>query len=248
MIRRSPRARHVWLRFDRDGGLIVVVPRRFDTRRVPEIVESHHDWVQRNTARAASRREARGIASPVSLPEIIVLSSIGQDWTVEYRATSATRVRAVESDGGRLIVSGATVDADACRRALSRWLSRTAHHHLGPMLCELSHAHGFDVPRVAVRMQRTRWASCSRSGTISLNARLIFVSTDLVRHVMLHELCHTRHMDHSAGFWSLLQHLDSGWREHRRELRAAWHGVPSWFVGTTVRHGELTSVNDGATD
>jgi predicted metal-dependent hydrolase len=243
VIRRNPRARHVWLRFDRDGGLIVVVPRRFDARRVPEIVQSNHEWIQRHAERVASRREARGIASPVSLPEVVVLTSIGQEWMVEYRETSATRVRVMEGGVGRIIVVGAIADTEACRMALWRWLRRTAHRCLSPMLCELARENGFATPRLTVRSQRTRWASCSRNGAISLNVRLLFVAPELVRHVMLHELCHTRRMDHSAQFWSLLEGLDPGWKEHRHRLRAAWHLVPTWLIAKSVCQLELATVN-----
>jgi predicted metal-dependent hydrolase len=247
-IRRSQRARHVWLRFDQEGGLVVVVPRKFDIRQVPAIVESHQDRVRRNATRAASRRDAGGIPSPVSLPDSIVLRALGEEWRVKYRATSGTRVKAVECDEGRLIVSGATADAEACRRALLRWLSRSARHRLGPLLREVACEHGFVLPRVTVRAQRTRWASCSRGGVISLNIRLLFAPHDAVRHVMLHELCHTRCMDHSARFWTMLRGLDPGWRERRNELRTAWHEVPSWFWGTSVCHDQLTTANNNAID
>jgi len=246
-IRRSQRARHVWLRFNREGGLVVVVPRRFDARRVPGIVASHHDWVRRNAARAADRCRAGIAGSPAALPELITLLALGEEWRVEYRETSGTRVRAVEGHGGRLVVSGATSDADACRQALSRWLRRSAHRRLGPLLRDVASEHGFALPRITVRTQRTRWASCSRGGAISLNARLLFVTPDLVRHVMLHELCHTRCMDHSANFWGMMRDLDPEWRQHRIELRAAWHAVPPWFIGAEGRQGAVTTVNDSAT-
>jgi predicted metal-dependent hydrolase len=227
-IRKSPRARHVWLRFTDSGELVVVLPRRFDVRRVPGVVASNREWIERAARRMATRRAATPQADPVTLPECIRLVAIGREWTVRYRITESSSVRVVERPGAVLDVSGATRDAEACRMALVRWLYRVANVHLVMRVRDTAAAAGFTVGRIAVRCQRTRWASCSRGGTISLNVRMLFVAPELARHVMLHELCHTVRMDHSTEFWSLLKEHDADWSDHRRRLKAAWREVPAW--------------------
>jgi len=231
-IRRSPRARHVWLRFTGSGELVVVVPRRFDMRRVPGVVESNREWIQRAETRAAAHREASAQADAGALPDRIRLSAVGREFAVEYRATDSSRVSVVECPDGWLVVTGSTGDVEACRNALVRWLHRVAHDALPPLLREIAAGEGFALRRITVRSQRTRWASCSRSGNISLNIRLLFVDPELVRHVMLHELCHTVRMDHSRTFWALLERYDPDWREHRRGLRAEWRRVPGWLTSS----------------
>jgi hypothetical protein len=231
-IRRSQRARHVWLRFTGSGELVVVVPRRFDMRRVPGVVESNREWIQRAEARVAARRVASAQADPCALPDRIHLSATGGEWTVEYRATGAFRVTAVARPDDRLVVTGATGDVEACRAALVRWLYRVARTHLVTRLRETAAEAGFTVGRIAIRSQSTRWASCSRQATINLNVRLLFVDHELVRHVMLHELCHTARMDHSRKFWALLERYDPDWHEHRRRLRAEWKSVPGWLTAS----------------
>jgi len=232
-IRRSPRARHVWLRFTGSGELVVVVPRRFDMRRVPGVIDSNREWIQRAVTRVAARREASADVDVCALPARIHLRAIGREWTVEYRATGATRMTAAERSDSRLVVTGATGDVEACRAALVRWMSRVAKRHLVTRLRETAADAGLTVGRVAIRSQRTRWASCSKSGTISLNLRLLFVAPELVSHVMLHELCHTVRMDHSRKFWALLERYDPDWHEHRRRLRAEWKSVPGWLTAST---------------
>jgi hypothetical protein len=61
---------------------------------------------------------------------------------------------------------------------------------------------------------------------------------------MLHELCHTSRMDHSDQFWSMLERHDPDWRQHRRQLRAAWHDVPLWLTSDVVGSSELTAVKN----
>jgi len=227
-VRRSPRARRVWLRFDREGRLVVVVPRRFDARRVPAIVGAHSDWIERTRSRIeATRRRLQAEPAP-RLPGSIVLPAVGREWKVEYRPTSSSRV-AVLDRGDTLVVSGRTCDPARCRDALLRWLRRVGRSHFAGLTEQLASGNGFRPGRISVRAQRTRWASCSRKASLSLNVRLLFIGPELVRHVVVHELCHTKHMDHSRRFWVCVAHHDPEWRDHRRRLRAAWRSVPRWL-------------------
>jgi hypothetical protein len=202
-------------------------------RRVPGVVESNREWIQRAETRVNARRDASAPADNSALPDRISLPAVGREWNVEYRATGASRVAAVERPDGRLVVAGATGDVEAYRAALVRWLYRVAKAQLVVRVHEIAAEAGFTVGRIAIRSQSTRWASCSRSATISLNIRLLFVDHELVRHVMLHELCHTVRMDHSRKFWALLERYDPDWHEHRRRLRAEWKCVPGWLTVST---------------
>lgn len=75
---------------------------------------------------------------------------------------------------------------------------------------------------VSVRDQTTRWGSCSHSGTLSLNWRLILLPPLIHDHVILHELAHRLHMNHSDRFWNQLAQWDPDWKKHDRELTKRW--------------------------
>jgi len=96
-----------------------------------------------------------------------------------------------------------------------------AARQLPARLLELARAHGFAVAGVSVRNQRTRWGSCSPSGRISLNWRLIHVPPAVCDYVLLHELTHLRHLNHSARFWRELARLCPHHAEARRWLRSS---------------------------
>jgi predicted metal-dependent hydrolase len=100
-------------------------------------------------------------------------------------------------------------------------LRRLAARELPERLDELARQHGFTVAGVSVRNQRTRWGSCSPTGHVSLNWRLIQVPPAVRDYVLLHELTHLRHLNHSVRFWRELARLCPDHAGARRWLRSA---------------------------
>ena len=90
----------------------------------------------------------------------------------------------------------------------------------------------YSVSRVAIRCQRTRWGSCSTRGTVSLNCSLVFLRPEVVHYLFVHELAHTKHMNHSPSFWRLVEKLEPNFRVLDRELLAGWRTVPGWVFKT----------------
>lgn len=104
-----------------------------------------------------------------------------------------------------------------------RVVRRLAETGLGLAVDRLSRRCGVEVGQVSVRDQTTRWGSCSSTGGLSLNWRLVLLPPTLHDHVILHELSHRRHMDHSDRFWKQLEAWDPEWKKHDRELNKRWN-------------------------
>jgi predicted metal-dependent hydrolase len=228
-IRESARAKHARLRVTLSDGLVVVVPAGFDRRRIPGILREHRAWIER----ALKRIETHRAAVPLTdcRPETIELPAIGQIWRVDWRKTDALRVSVAVTGPLRLRVSGPVDDRSLCHTALRRWLIERGRERLIPWTEDLARELGVRVRRTSVRCQRTRWGSYSTKGTISLNAQLLFLPEELVRYVLLHELCHVRHPNHSPRFWNLVRRHEPDTERLRKELRAAWKYVPDWIAG-----------------
>lgn len=223
-LRVSARARYVRLRLTPRTGLEVVIPKGFDSRKVPAILRSRREWLD------SAMRELQSRARPADdecLPATVSLRACGQLWTVDYRQTRSTRV-STRTVAGRIQVTGNISDKRACYAALRRWLLRQAHLELVPWLESLSHTHSLPYKNTRVRMQKTRWGSCSSNGTISINAQLLFLEKHHVEYVLLHELCHTVYMNHSSQFWAMLASLQPAYKSIHQDMREAWQFIPAW--------------------
>ena len=234
-IRESRRARRVSLRITFRGELEVVVPRRFDRARIPDLLAGKRKWIERTAARIM---EERGLIGPHCfdiLPAQIDLPAIGESWAVDYAESGQRGVRLeelppkFEGETGHVLLSGDICDRTSCKQALRKWLRRRAMERLVPWLSDVSEETGLPVSKIGLRGATTRWASCSSRKGISLNSKLIFIPRNLVRYVFLHELAHTAHPDHSGRFWAFLARLEPDCRRLDKEVRKAWKLVPLWM-------------------
>lgn len=226
-IREHPRARRVLVKLVPGQGVEVVVPKRFNTALVPDILEEKRAWIERTRV----RMEAKGIdlsGRIPDLPESIEFRAVDRSYAVNYLDRPG-RVTVTENVT-RLMVRGPLDEPLSIIESLQKFTARKAREALLPRLDGMSKQVGMEYSAMRVRRQKTRWGSCSGRGTISLNAKLLFLPVELVDHLLLHELCHTRQMDHSPQYWALVAQFQSDYVRLEDELRQGNTYVPGWFV------------------
>jgi predicted metal-dependent hydrolase len=202
----------------------VVVPYGFDTAAVPALLEQRSEWVERHLARMA---QLYGDATALEPPRTLELTALGHSYRIDYRQLPSRRNSLRREGAGRLLVSH---DGEGgWRLVLKRWLAREGRDHLVPWLERVSRESGLVYSGVTLRGQRSRWGSCSARGRISLNYGLLFLAPELVHQLLIHELCHTVHLNHSADFWALVARHSPDYRRLEWELRRASHRLPLWF-------------------
>jgi predicted metal-dependent hydrolase len=223
-IRESQKAKRVSLRISATGDLEVVIPPRFDRRKIPAIVQQKQRWIERTTQRLQPPATATDL-----LPETIELVAIAQAWQVDYLQTHELSIKLQPRSSDHLILSGAIGERSFCQTALQQWISHCAKTHLIPWLHNVSQEISLPFAGATIRQQKTLWGSCSGRKTISLNCKLLFLPTQLVRYVLIHELCHTVHMNHSAQFWALVASHEPDYKLLDTQLRSAHQNVPRWM-------------------
>lgn len=228
-LRVSSKAKHVRFQVSVEKGLVVVVPQRFSPSRVSSLVEKNRQWIERALEKAKAFRGPIGPASGLQLPEQISLLALGQTWTVRTSRDDTKPVLVREMPDATLLVQGSIGDAVAWPTAFKKWLTQRAKENLIPWLKRVSDETKLPYSTVTIRQQQTRWGSCSSRGSISLNARLLFLPPELVTYVLVHELCHTRHLNHSPRFWRLVESYLPDYRQSDRQLRNAGRHMPGWL-------------------
>jgi len=221
-VRESARARRLSVRVFRDGAVEVVVPARTSPQRVVAFVAQHREWIERQ------RRRVRPHSPSPFPPAMLALTALDQQWSCAA-VEDEGRVRLSVQGNGQLQLRGRLSDVAQARAALLGWLIDHGRAVLEAPLLALAAIMGVEVQRLQLRCQRTRWGSCSRRGTISLNCCLLFQRAPVLRYLMVHELSHLRHMNHSARFWANVARFEPDWRKLDAELLQGWRRVPSWI-------------------
>ncbi len=217
-VRVSERARRLTARVHVGGRVEIVVPVGVNPKTVRDFVQRFTPWIDRKVAAMQCAAEPHA-----EVPSEVLFSFSRERFAIEWRPSPGL---AIAERAGTLEVRAP--EAGAARRALQEWLKQAAGARLEPALFDLAAELEFPVGRVAIRRQRTRWGSCSTRGTVSLNCSLLFLRPEVVRYLFVHELAHTRHMNHSANFWRLVERLEPDYRRLDRELLAGWRTVPTW--------------------
>ena len=220
-IRRSDRARHARILVGADG-IEVVVPRRFPLREVDPFVEEKRHWIERTLERLrASELEQ----PPARLRDGGEVPYHGDRLALSVRVEPWRTRPHVARRGDTLHAAVARPGPAALRDALERWYRRRAREEVVPRLDAAVARAGTSYASLQIRGQRTRWASCSSSGAMSFNWRLLLAPGDILDYVVEHEVAHLEVHDHSPRFWDLLTARAPGWREHERWLRRHGHAL-----------------------
>ncbi len=206
-VRRSARARRVRVNVRADTGVEVVLPVRAPERSAAAAVSELRPWIERRLA------EAQGVLDQVALRGATVpyLGSV-----LQLRPQAGRR--RVHRQGDLLLVP-----AHEPRPALERYYRRLARIEIAARLDRATALAGTPYRDLTIRAQRTRWASCSSTGRMSFNWRLLLAPESVLDYVVWHEVCHLEVLDHSPRFWALVERRWPRYREDRDWLR--WHGA-----------------------
>ncbi len=223
------RRRHAHL-FVTDQGIVQLRAQSwFTVEEARRLVREHAQWILAKLAVAKARIDAR-----VPLADGTVLPLLDEALQLKLRVDAQLYLplsdveKAANGREGwvtrrrnQLLVCVTATRADAVRELLGAWYRDVAGPLLGDRLEQLGRIVGHRPNKLRIAAQRSRWGSCSASGTISLNWRLLLLPSELVDYVLVHELCHLVHLNHSSAFWSLVEAHCPDFQCRRERLREA---------------------------
>ena len=224
-LRRSKKAKYLQLRLS-PRGLEVVVPSSQIVlpKTIEAFVAKKRAWIEKKWQQISVADKVPA----VTLPMVIELNAIDQIWQVNYVPTKRKFVTLLANHCDQITLMGNIKNQSACFRLLNNWLKKIAYPVLHQQLSSLAKKNRLTFNQLTIRNTSSRWGSCTRQKNISLSCKLLFLSANLMQHVLLHELCHTKVMNHSEKFWQLLLQLDSNASLHHQQLKTAQFTIPAW--------------------
>lgn len=209
LLRRSSRARQYILRLRHDGTVVVTLPARGSKAEAWRFVRSRSAWI----ARQWDKLRARPV-TPRQWKEGTEILLRGQPWPLTLTACDGFFTLTIGPESIRLNRPWSDL-----RPAAELLLQRLARTELPPRVHELAARESIAIRSVTIRNQSSRWGSCSDSGRISLNWRLIQMPPAVRDYVILHELMHRRQMNHSPRFWALIRQVCPDYLQHQQWIK-----------------------------
>lgn len=204
------RTRRLSLRVKADGSIVLTHPPRVSESLVQEFLRESQDWLSKQWQRVLEQP-----ALPViSMPETGILYFPLLQRQIAFHLRDDLKGRKVVEQQEELYIPAVNA-----REIMRQWVLEQAKQHLPERLQALAQKHQFKYQHCTIRHAKTRWGSCSGQGNISLNAALMLLPVELLDYVLLHELCHTRQMNHSDKFWREMQKVDPLFQSHRLQLK-----------------------------
>lgn len=209
LIRRRPYKRTIGITLEVNGRIQVSAPRRTTYTEIKDFLARHSVWIENNLAKYKAIREKYPRKEYREGEKFIFL---GENKRLRFMPGNGAKVR-VEVKETDLVVSipfkeWITFDSHQPHPELANpvraFYAEAGRNILSTRLRHFSERMGLVPSSVCFRSQKTRWGSCSASGRISLNWRLVVAPLEVIDYVIVHELSHLVHYNHSMAFWNLV--------------------------------------------
>lgn len=186
-LKRSARARRIALRITGENRLTLVLPALCPESEGLEFLEKQRGWIEKHIDKLT--------------PKLKKYSYLGKPINLLHSFDDVAHI-SVKLEGDMLYIRSPFASMVKPDEIYMMFLRSKGKKYLEARCLQLAEQTGKKPVRVSIRGQVTRWGSCSRRGTISLNYKLMKLPPELIDYVIIHELCHLLHMNHSKVFWA----------------------------------------------
>jgi predicted metal-dependent hydrolase len=212
-LKQSQRTRGIRLEIRSETGLTVVVPRKYTRQQVLEILRQKTRWILKHL------HADKPLQMPLFTQELgegDKLLFMGR--TIEIvMNTGNSAISSAVLHGNKLLVSTGSRNG-AIPKIVEKWYRQQAATVFKQKADGFKEAMGLRYKNIYIRGQKTRWGSCSPAGNLTLNWKLLIAPEDIIDYVVIHELAHRKHMNHSKKFWDLVGSYCPGWARYRKWL------------------------------
>jgi len=199
---------------NKDGSVTIKAPRLFPTdQEILKFVEQKIDWILKQRGRQQEREDMRLVRrfeTDYSFPYL------GEERLVEMQSGKKT---SIAYENGKIIMKTPFYEAlennyeadenkkviEKLRSDLKKWYKKEAFVYISKRVEYYQSIIGVTVTDVSIKSRKTQWGSCDSNGCLTFSWRLVMARPEVIDYVVIHELCHRKHMDHSRDFWNQVQ-------------------------------------------
>ena len=204
-IRRSRKARYLRLQINPATGLEVVLPYGYNLGEAERFVNKKKEWILKHIK---------------SIPASEEHTYLGAEIQIKQRYDLFLKKHKISLNKDTLLIESPSGASEDINHIFNAWLKHRAKIYLPERAEYLAGRYNFPFKKLSLRNQKTRWGSCSASGNISLNYRLMRYRKEIIDYVIIHELCHLKELNHSKNFWELVESLVPDYKSLKRELKS----------------------------
>ncbi|WP_243109992.1 SprT family zinc-dependent metalloprotease [Clostridium sp. E02] len=211
------------LQVSKEGNVIVRIPISQSEVYGHKLIKNHSSWVYEKQKKA---KESMIRANSFQWKDSSEVLLFGKNRTLHVNSEFNQLSFQVQETEKQLIITGPIgldlheVESSALKKLLIQWYQKRAVDYLYDKTKHWARIMKIDYGKITIRDQATRWGSCSGSGNLSFNWRLVLLPEELADYVVIHELAHRTHMNHSIDFWKTVEKIIPDYRSRRRTLRS----------------------------
>lgn len=194
-----------------DGTVTVRAPLKLEQAQIDLFVQQKENWIRKKQAQA---HKLPPVAKKKHYVDGETFLFMGASYPLVITAHQA---EALLFDGARFSLKKSRVRSG--KALFTAWYQEHARDVITRQANEYAHKHGFRFTNLRVGSARTRWGSCSGKDSLNFTWRLVMAPPEIITYVIIHELAHTRHKNHSAQFWAEVAVHDPDYRAHRKWLK-----------------------------
>lgn len=203
VIRRSAKAKYMRLQISVADGLEIIIPQKIKNIDVDEFLRSKKKWIKKHSNRLNEKTGFFYFGKRIDVLEQFDL--FDKNFSFNYT-------------GEKLIISCPVGTGGKKEELFNFWIREKAEEYIPPRVSFLAQKHGFNFGKIVIRNSKTRWGSCTSKKNLSFSSKLMYFNHKVIDYVIIHELCHTIHLNHSKSFWGLVEEKMPMFKFYQRQL------------------------------
>lgn len=212
VVKRSLRAKMLWLRIKADKSLIITVPKYYNLDLLDNFLKSKFKWIKHNISKIDIQKSNLNAGNSVN-----TVPYLGKILNIVKNCNKEMDPKIVLNQDQLIIRLDPGMSSNYAAE-VEIWLKSQAQKQINARAQEISNRMGLIYNKVSIRNQKSRWGSCSHKRNLSFNWKLIMLPEPVLDYVVIHELSHLSEMNHSIRFWNLVERYCPEWKNHRKWL------------------------------